>query len=266
MAVRFYSLLILLMKMKSTFVITAVLGMFLLTACAGNDQDDVTGVVTPNNTVNIMETPVLTQTSQVGNGGTQYNGTDYFGEDGGQITSEPNSNGPGITQQPGVVIAPPVLPVAKSKYQSDAFKFKFEYPSNFIFGTKDDVETIVSLKFPDSYSKGTNLVYAKIDFKSFPALKEGSCAQNMGGTMVGAPVTFNGVQFTKRTWSEGAAGHVGDQVGYFTSYNKKCYQAILTMYSSNISNYPSYKAPKPFNADVIKNVFTQIMETFAFIK
>jgi len=107
---------------------------------------------------------------------------------------------------------------------------------------------------------GTNLVQKLLDVN----VGENVSSCNVSGTHrvdTSENVTFNGIQFLKETWSEGATSHMGDFTVYSTNKGNACISLSFLLWSvvPEVMETP----PPVFNRAAESAVFSTIMSTYA---
>ena len=79
----------------------------------------------------------------------------------------------------------------------------------------------------------------------------------------GQTATINGIVFREATTTDVGAGNIYASEVYRTIFNKYCYEAILTIHTGNIQNYPS-GAVVEFDQTKALPILRQILGTFKF--
>lgn len=183
--------------------------------------------------------------------------------------SAPQTPSP-VPNPPAPVVEP--IPVAKkveniNVYKNDAFGFSLKYPTFFSVNSVPDTEsnTLLTLVYPESYNIGTNLQDAKI---LVSASKKSSDVKNCFiGDSTSKPLIatkeIQGQTFYKEAWTDGAAGHLADEVQYSTIASGACYKILFQGYAVNLSllNQDGQKAVAYDKAKLV-GIFEQVTGSF----
>jgi len=161
-------------------------------------------------------------------------------------------------------------------YTNKPFNFSIDYPSTFALkktGLDGLVATVATIEYPESYTKGTNLGYAKVNLKASEDAGTGKCLiSEVTGKKLTETIVNNGTTFYKDSEKDGAAGHVGETLAYHTVHNGICYIVNLEEYYTNMGVYADGKggympnAPKEFEPVKISSIFDQMFTKFVFTK
>lgn len=196
-----------------------------------------------------------------------------------QQTAQADSSQTASTDKTDASKPVPMSPGGTSQwltYTNKPFNFTMNYPSTFtLTPTKLDglVPTVATIDYPESYTKGTNLGYAKVNLKASEDAGTGKClVSEVTGKKLTETIVNNGITFYKDAEKDGAAGHVGETLAYHTVYKGICYVINLEEYYTNMGVYADGKggympnAPKEFEPVKILSIFDQMFTTFAFTK
>ncbi|MBX4198021.1 hypothetical protein KW782_01665 [Candidatus Parcubacteria bacterium] len=154
--------------------------------------------------------------------------------------------------------------------------FEVKYPSDFKVTSNNGIDLNdagteksgpqVIFTYPESYTKGTNLVEAKITVETNKANDTKNCRIDSVRRRSETPlkilpsITANGVTFTGGSNGGAAAGQLYESVIYTASNATTCYVISLDTHSGNIQNYdPPVKA---FDSEKVMSVFKQVLSTF----
>lgn len=168
--------------------------------------------------------------------------------------------------------SPPVSDFQKDEislnvYKNDEFGFSLKYPISFSVNSLFDTEsnTLLTLVYPTLYNVGTNLQSAKILVSA--SKKSADVSTCLVAESTGKPLTatkeIHGQTFYTEAWSEGAAGHVGDQVQYSTVASGACYKITFQGYATNLSllNQDGQKAVA-YDKAALVSVFEDVVGSF----
>lgn len=141
-------------------------------------------------------------------------------------------------------------------YLNDTYSFRFKFPPGSITASQSDTGGRVILPI----AAGTNLRQKVLDV----SVVEGVSPCKSPGTNPMATsenVTFNGIQFLKETWGEGATSHRGDITAYSTAKGNACITMSFLLWSvvAEVLETP----PPLFDRAAESAVFTTIMSTYA---
>ena len=140
-------------------------------------------------------------------------------------------------------------------YLNDTYSFRFKFPPGSITASQSDTGGRVILPI----AAGTNLRQKVLDV----SVVEGVSPCKSPGTNPMATsenVTFNGIQFLKETWGEGATSHRGDITAYSTAKGNACITMSFLLWSvvAEVLETP----PPLFDRAAESAVFTTIMSTY----
>jgi hypothetical protein len=143
-----------------------------------------------------------------------------------------------------------------STYQNVKYGFHFKFPP----GSTVDNQWDSGWRLYLPIIAGTNLVQKLLDVN----VGENVSSCNVSGTHrvdTSENVTFNGIQFLKETWSEGATSHMGDFTVYSTTKGNACISLSFLLWSvvPEVMETP----PPVFNRAAESAVFSTIMSTYA---
>ena len=141
-------------------------------------------------------------------------------------------------------------------YQNVKYGFHFKFPPGSMVDNQSDSGGRLYLPI----IAGTNLVQKLLDVN----VGENVSSCNVSGTHrvdTSENVTFNGIQFLKETWSEGATSHMGDFTVYSTTKGNACISLSFLLWSvvPEVMETP----PPVFNRAAESAVFSTIMSTYA---
>lgn len=111
--------------------------------------------------------------------------------------------------------------------------------------------------------KGTNFDASGISVNILKKLTSRAKCETMEGAE-GVKVEINGETFSRFGNSGAAAGHFEEFQSNRIYKNNTCYEVMLRMASSNISNYPPEAGVKEFNKDDVWNKLGLVLSTFKF--
>ena len=74
-------------------------------------------------------------------------------------------------------------------------------------------------------------------------------------------VTINNYTFTRAEFTDVAAGNLYDQISYRTVFDKKCFELIVLIHSTNIGNYTPGTVVE-FDRDALLKKFEAVLDTF----
>lgn len=162
-------------------------------------------------------------------------------------------------------------PVVKDKLNiyrndNDTAGFSINYSNDFLVSSVNGpLGSLLTLQYPDSYQKGTNLIDAKIMI-SMNKIKDGAKC-NINAT-TGKPLTItktiNGQILYSDTWSsEGVVGQSRDNVLYSTIYGGTCFSLLFVADSTNLTllNKDSQKGVA-YDKTKLLDIFNIVTETF----
>jgi hypothetical protein len=143
-----------------------------------------------------------------------------------------------------------------STYINERYAFSFKFPPGSLTSGLSDTGGRMDLPF----AAGTNLRQKYLDL----SVREGVDVCRSPGTnptVSALDIAFNGVQFLKETWSEGATSHMGDFTAYSTAKGNACISLTFLLYSvvPGVIETP----PPVFDPAVESAVITTIMSTYA---
>ena len=143
-----------------------------------------------------------------------------------------------------------------SIYQNVKYGFSFKFPPGSTITNQTDNTGRVELPF----TAGTNLMDKRLTVN----VAEGvSPCKSPGSNPMGASenVTFNGIQFLKETWEEGATSHRGDDTAYSTAKGNACISLTFLLWSvvPEVVQTP----PPVFDSAAESAIFPVIMSTYA---
>ena len=110
------------------------------------------------------------------------------------------------------------------------------------------------------FTRGTNLVDKRLDVSVVENVNP--CRAPGSNPMAATEnVTFNGIQFLKQTWEEGATSHRGDNIAYSTAKGSACITLNFLLWSvvPEVVQTP----PPVFDRAAETAVFSTIMSTYA---
>ena len=109
------------------------------------------------------------------------------------------------------------------------------------------------------FASGTNLRDKYLDVS---VVEGASTCSTAGGnpTATSENVTFNGIQFLKETWSEGATSHMGDWTTYSTVKGNACISLRFLLWSVTPSVLET--PPPVFDRAAESAVFSAILSTY----
>ena len=141
-------------------------------------------------------------------------------------------------------------------YINNTYSFSFRVPPGSTVASRSGTGGRVVLPF----TAGTNLRQKLLDVN----VAEGVSPCKSPGTHptdTSGNVTFNGIQFLKETWSEGATSHMGDFTAYSTAKGNACITLSFLLWSvvPGVTETP----PPVFDRAAESAVFTTIMSTYA---
>lgn len=146
---------------------------------------------------------------------------------------------------------------------------QINYPPTFTLG-KVTYPILVSIKYPQSYYAGTTLQDSGITVQLGKNVAECSVSAFNNKPIV-KTMTQNGATFNVDEWTEGATGHTGDSIGYYTVKNNTCYKVVLSMYAVNRDMYSDGNggylpnAPVLFDRLAVVSIFNQIFSTLKLL-
>jgi photosystem II stability/assembly factor-like uncharacterized protein len=73
--------------------------------------------------------------------------------------------------------------------------------------------------------------------------------------------TVNGYTFTRSESNDMAAGNIYDQISYRTAFDKKCFEVVLLIHSTNLDNYPAGTVVE-FDRNGLLKKFEAVLATF----
>lgn len=155
-------------------------------------------------------------------------------------------------------------------YKNIPFGYQITYPKT--FGVLDNkIENAdLSLSFPDSFTKGTNLSEAKINVSAHKEIKipsEPACLTHPYTTQ---PLTdfvmHAGEKFYTYNVEDAAMGQRYNYRGYQIFKNNICYSVVMLTHSSVRENYDVVNRPVAFDNEAVVAAFDAIFATFAFSK
>lgn len=178
------------------------------------------------------------------------------------------------TATPTLTASPPAssaTPTATSLPSSPTDQWNTYRNYNFGFELRYPPGSSLALNLPDTarlnlpFASGTNLVekYLEINAQEYlgrclsPLMESLPPEALQLETLVVDPLTFETVSF-----SEGAAGGRYDWTAYAVHNEAVCVTLDFVLHSSNLDNFPT--PPPPFDADLEKRVFEQIVQTFVW--
>ncbi len=164
---------------------------------------------------------------------------------------------PTATPTPTVTPTPTMTPIAGwSTYLDSAYGFSFQSPPGSTLVSQTDTSGRIELPF----APGTNLREKRLEINVAPGLSP--CKVSPGGSPGGTSqiVTFNGIQFLKETWMEGATSHRGDYTAYSTTKGDACISLTFLLWSvvPEVVETP----PPVFDQAAETAVFTTILSSF----
>ncbi|MFZ2804167.1 MAG: MliC family protein [Patescibacteria group bacterium] len=161
--------------------------------------------------------------------------------------------------------------------------FSFTYPSNltvsgggvgytsdwsYNFATTTGL-LLAEVDLPSSMQPNTNLVDAKLTVGTSADTEAiATCLTQPSGyqqTPSSAPVTVNGVTFTKFISGDNGAGNIYDITSYRTLRNSQCYAVEYVIHSGNIGNYDPSAGISMFDEQAIQNTMEGIVQSFTFL-
>lgn len=175
------------------------------------------------------------------------------------------------TPPPIAVIQTSTDPVVEGKLNiyrndNDTAGFSVNYSNDFLVSSVNGpLGSLLTLQYPDSYQKGTNLIDAKIMASMNKIKGNTKCTSN---ATTGKPLTItktvNGQVLYSDTWSsEGVAGQSRDNVLYSTIYGGTCFNLLFVADATNLTllNKDSQKAVAYDKAKLL-DIFNTVVETF----
>lgn len=167
--------------------------------------------------------------------------------------------------------APSATPTATSLPSSPTDQWNTYRNYNFGFELRYPPGSSFALNLPDTarlnlpFASGTNLVekYLEINAQEYlgwclsPLMQSLPLEALQLEMLVVDPLTFETVSF-----SEGVAGGRYDWTAYAVHNEAVCVTLDFVLHSSNPDNFPT--PPPPFDADLEKRVFEQIVQTFVW--
>jgi len=167
----------------------------------------------------------------------------------------------GPTVTPGGVTATPSATntAAPTGYQNTKYNFKFALPTGATIANQSDNDGRVNLPF----AGGTNLQEKYVAVTVRENLTPCVSPVVGGSSATSENVTFNNIQFTKVTGSEGAAGNLYDWVTYSTVRNNACISLAFILHSANPGVFST--PPPQFDKNAESAVFTTVMNSFNWI-
>jgi hypothetical protein len=158
------------------------------------------------------------------------------------------------TSSPTVTASPAVRP-GWNTWRNDPYAFSFMFPPGSTVASQSATGGKVYLPI----TPGTNLKQKWVEVN----VAEGVSPCKSPGTHptdTSANVTFNGIQFLKETWGEGAMSHRADNTAYSTAKGNACITLTFVLWSvvPEVLETP----PPLFDRAAEAAVFTQIMGTY----
>ena len=142
-----------------------------------------------------------------------------------------------------------------STYQNVKYGFNFKFPPGSTDANQSDSGGRVFLPI----TAGTNLLQKYLDVN---VAEDVSPCKSPGSnpTAPSQNVTFNGIQFLKEAWVEGAMSHRGDYTAYSTVKGNACITLKFLLWSvvPGVLETP----PPVFNSEAESAVFTTILSTY----
>jgi len=154
-------------------------------------------------------------------------------------------------------------------YANSQYGFEFKYPetkpdaTKGVFFDKDEINLPIAEE-----GMHTNIDAKVLNVTIKPQINNSACVGPNYYAQT-SKIVINGVEFTKGTGGEGAAGHGYAYADYTTSKNNTCITMAFTVSSFNDLHIPEYTGGKPFVAyDFSKEelLLNQIISTFKFTK
>lgn len=168
--------------------------------------------------------------------------------------------------------APPPTPTATLPPMSPTDQWNIYRNYNFGFELRYPPGSNLAINLPDTarielpFESGTNLVEKTLEIHAQEYL--GRCLSPLMESLPPEALTLETLVIDPLTFevdssSEGAAGSRYDWVAYAVHDDDTCVTLDFVLHSSNPDNFPS--PPASFNAEVEKQLFTQIVQTFVWL-
>jgi len=164
------------------------------------------------------------------------------------------------TPSPTLTATLPPVNADQLTYANQKYGFQFTYPASSNITASQDGFVHMNLPF----ISGTNLIEKYLEVTVFENVSPCTSPLTKGyapGSIVSELVTNpNGIQFTKESGQEGAAGQIYEWVAYSTVKGTACISLNFVLHSANPYNYPV--PPPVYNKDLESTVFLDITSTF----
>lgn len=158
----------------------------------------------------------------------------------------------------------------QTMYKNESFGYQISYPKTFALLDNKIENADLSLSFPESFTKGTNLSEAKINVSAHKEIKipsEPACLTHPYTTQ---PLTdfvmHAGEKFYTYNVEDAAMGQRYNYRGYQIFKNNICYSVVMLTHSSARENYDVVNRPIAFDNEAVVAAFDAIFATFAFSK
>ena len=141
------------------------------------------------------------------------------------------------------------------------------YDANWRLNTQTLGLLLAQVTIPRTIQPNTNFGDAKftVGTSSDPAAVSTCLTDNLGGASKGTLVTINGVQYTKLTSGDAAAGNRYDTTSYRTVRDGQCYALEYTIHYGNFQNYDPSTGVKEFNEPAVTAIMDSIVQSFKFL-
>lgn len=156
-------------------------------------------------------------------------------------------------------------------YRDEQYGLEVKYPKDFVLREPQNYflpTPLVRVDLPEGSYPGTNFSEAGLTVavgKDTSAVTSCLLGVSPGSKLLKETKLINGITFYKDVTSGAAAGNIYNSTVYRTVHQNICYEAVLTIHTGNIGNYPEGTV-KEVDQDAVQKVLQRLFFTFKFAK